>query len=66
MTLLNRIAMMCTIVIRDVVGVLIFDIMALLVRGAVTFDCNDSAMENEKKKLKNVPLYAPKTKILCI
>lgn len=35
--------MMCTIVIRDVVGMLIFDIMALLVRGAVTFGCNVSA-----------------------
>lgn len=34
--------MMCTIVIRDVVEVVIFDIMALLVRGAVKFEFNDS------------------------
>lgn len=46
MTLLKRMAMMCTIVIRDVVVVLIFDIMALLVRGAVTFECDASAWEN--------------------
>lgn len=35
--------MMCTIVIRDVVTVLIFDIVALLIRGADTFVGNDSA-----------------------
>lgn len=43
--------MMCTIVIRDVVGVLIFDIMALLVRGAVTFVCNVSAWRAQQKKI---------------
>lgn len=37
--------MMCTIVIRDVVGILIFDMIALLIRGAVTFVGNDSAIQ---------------------
>lgn len=42
--------MMCTIVIRDVDGVLIFDIIALLVRGAVTFVFNESAVERERER----------------
>lgn len=44
--------MMCTIVIRDVVGVLIFDIVALLIRGAETFVGNDSANFKLEKNMK--------------
>lgn len=44
--------MMCTIVIRDVVGVLIFDIVALLIRGAETFVGNDSSNFKLEKNMK--------------
>lgn len=49
--------MMCTIVIRDVVAVLIFDIMALLIRGAVTFKCEGSAWKIEHLKMKKQKIY---------
>lgn len=51
--------MMCTIVIRVVVGILIFDMVALLIRGAVTFVGNDSAIQMnftqnlDKNKIEN-------------
>lgn len=44
--------MMCTMVIRDVADVLIFDIIALLIRGAVTFVGNDSAIRIDSMEIR--------------